>query len=509
MIPLPQRGGTSLSKLLAGLADIDTAQERVVGGLSLDSRTTQPRDLFLACPGARGHGAQYIPEALRAGAAAIAIDTGSETGNPEGGEVPLIPIPRLRAAVGLIADRFYGEPSRELQVVGITGTNGKTSVSQLVAQALNGCRGMGEPDMGCGVLGTLGHGVPGRLEPAINTTPDAITIHRWLRQMRADGMRTAVLEVSSHGLAQDRVAGVRFGVAVLTNLSRDHLDYHPDMIAYGAAKKRLFQAPGLAVAVLNLDDPFSAEVRATLSPSTRVVGYGLRERAAPESDDVLGSQLWLGPRGMSLSVRSPWGEGEIESPLIGRFNAYNLLAALATLLALGLPLEAALGNLNRAAPPPGRLERFDSGPGHPLVVVDYAHTPDGLEQALHALRPLHRGRLYCIFGCGGDRDAGKRALMGAVAEALADQIVVTTDNPRGENPQAISAAILNGMRCPERVRLEPDRERAIAWALADAGEDDVVLVAGKGHEDYQEIAGVRWPYSDREAVQRLLQEIGR
>jgi UDP-N-acetylmuramoyl-L-alanyl-D-glutamate--2,6-diaminopimelate ligase len=459
-----------------------------------------PGALFCAIPGLRADGHDFAAEAVARGAAALLVE------RPLDLPVPQALVPDARLATALAAAELAGRPSESVAVVGVTGTNGKTSVTHLVAQALNDAPDAGGAGASCGVLGTLGHGVPGRLAPALNTTPDPVTIHRRLREMQAARLGTAVLEVSSHGLTQDRVAGVRFAIAVLTNLSRDHLDYHESMTFYGAAKKRLFRAPGLRVAVLNLDDPFSMEVRAALRASTRVLGYRLAEKHSRGHDSVIGSRLRLGPHGLSLSVSTPWGEGEFESTLIGRFNAYNLLAALATLLELGLPLAEALGRLGRALPPPGRLECFGGERGRPLVVVDYAHTPDGLEQALDALRPGYRGRLTCIFGCGGERDAGKRPLMGAVAETLADVVVVTTDNPRGEDPDQINGAILSGMRQPERAHLEPDRERAIAWALAHAGEGDVVLVAGKGHESYQEVGGVRQPYSDREVVQRLFLE---
>ncbi len=505
MIARLKRAGAPLSQLLAGLAQIDACHERVIAGLSLDSRTTRPGELFLACAGEHGHGARHIPAAHRAGAAAIAIEPGPEAAPPASDGIPHIMVPRLRAAVGVIADRYYGEPSHALRVVGVTGTNGKTSVSHLVAHALNA----GETVSRCGVLGTLGHGLPGRLEPALNTTPDPITIHCRLRTMQDAGLEQAVMEVSSHGLTQGRVAGVRFAIAVFTNLSRDHLDYHGTMTAYGAAKKLLFKTPGLRAAVLNLDDAFSGEIQAILSSTTRVLGYSLREQPGRGDDHVLGSLLQLGAGGLRMEVRTPWGEGEIESPLLGRCSAYNLLAALATLLELGLPLAEACRRLNRAGAPPGRLESFAASGRGPRIVVDYAHTPDGLEQVLQAVRPLCEARLYCIFGCGGERDSGKRPLMGALAEAFADVVVVTTDNPRGEDPNAIHTAILRGMRRPERVRIEPDRERAIAWAMTQAGPDDLVLVAGKGHEDYQEIAGVRRPYSDREVVQRLLGEARR
>jgi UDP-N-acetylmuramoyl-L-alanyl-D-glutamate--2,6-diaminopimelate ligase len=319
--------------------------------------------------------------------------------------------------------------------------------------------------------------------------------------------RAVAMEVSSHGLAQGRVSGVAFDIAVFTNLSRDHLDYHGTMEDYGEAKRLLFQSHGLKAAVINLDDSWGREILAGLPAEARVVGYSLDEARAPEFPSsvplIEGRLLAMKSEGLTLDIAAPSGCGTLKTPLLGRFNAYNLLAALGVLTELGMPFAEAVSRLSRVSGVPGRLERFGRR-GQSLVVVDYAHTPDGLEQALYALRDVCGGRLWCVFGCGGERDRGKRPLMAQVAEELADRVIVTSDNPRGEDPMAIIEDILAGMRHRERARVEPDRAEAIALALRQASRNDVVLIAGKGHETYQEIAGQRLPFSDREVVCHLL-----
>ena len=355
--------------------------------------------------------------------------------------------------------------------------------------------------MGCGAI----------LGRASTTTPDAVTTHRLLAEMHARGAKSVAMEVSSHGLDQGRVAGVDFDVAVFTNLSREHLDYHGSMQSYGEAKRRLFQDPALKAAAVNLDDPYGRDIVGALPGSAQVFGYTLAERECRGLPDacVCGRRLETGDGGLCLEVVSVWGSGRIESPLLGEFNAYNLLAAVAALLALGEPFAEILERLSRVRAAPGRLEVFRGSDDGPVAVVDYAHTPDGLEKALRAirglsLRGLNGGQVLCVFGCGGDRDAGKRPMMGAIAESLADRVLVTSDNPRGEAPSAIIHQILAGMRAPRRAAVEPDRETAITRAFAEARPGDVILVAGKGHEDYQEIAGHRRPFSDRDVVRRMV-----
>jgi UDP-N-acetylmuramoyl-L-alanyl-D-glutamate--2,6-diaminopimelate ligase len=495
----------TLRELLAGMADV--ASEVTVRGLAIDSRAVQAGELFIAFPGAAADGRRFIADAVARGAAAVVYEAGDFAPPPV--TVPCVGVPLLRQQLGMLADRFYGSPSRELAVVGVTGTNGKTTCTQLLAQALD------EPARRCAVIGTLGYGFPGALDSSLHTTPDAVTVHRLLRQFRNSGAACVSMEVSSHALDQGRVNAVTFNVGVFTNLTRDHLDYHGDMRAYGAAKAGLFAVPGLKTVVINVDDPFGRELlgrfvdgietRAAgqgrpaggFGKNVRVITYGL------EGGGVTARSLKLTPKGMTLRIASPAGPALVASPLFGRFNAYNLLAVFGILLALGVEPADAAQRLARAQPAAGRMERFSGRKGAPLVVVDYAHTPDALEQALAALRPHTRGKLVCVFGCGGDRDRGKRPQMGRIAESLADRVILTDDNPRSEDPRAILDEIRAGMQGEAQVI--GDRRAAIAAAIAASGEGDIVLVAGKGHEDYQQIGSERIPYSDRATVRELLE----
>ncbi len=487
----------TLGELLAGFATVpvDLAGQPV-SGLAVDSGSVRPGDVFFALRGGRRHGLEFLDAARAAGARVVLWEPPYAESVPEKGTAPpLVAVPDLRRFSGPIASRFHGEPSRRLRVVGITGTDGKTSCAHFIAQSLS------TADTGpCGILGTLGAGVHGATEPSPYTTPDALAVQRWLAELVAAGRRYAAMEVSSHALDQGRVNGVEFAVAVLTQLSRDHLDYHGTPEAYAAAKRRLFFDCRPEWAVLNLDDAFGRGIAADRDPPSRTVGYGLGPRPARLERFVWGENLELSPTGLRLRVRSSWGDGELEVGLLGRFNAHNLLATLATLLALELPLAEALARLARSATVPGRMERLGGGPGQPLAVVDYAHTPHALEQALTALREHGGGRLWCVFGCGGDRDPGKRPLMGAVAERLADRVIVTDDNPRTEPPERIVDGILAGIRRPQAAAVIRDRRAAILGALAEAEVGDLVLIAGKGHEDYQIVGTERSPFSDRAVV---------
>jgi UDP-N-acetylmuramoyl-L-alanyl-D-glutamate--2,6-diaminopimelate ligase len=478
----------NLLPLLAGITTVGDNRDSRVSGMTLDSRAVRPGDLFIALPGLRHDGRRHIPDAVIRGAAAVFYEPEGYTAPALA--VPAIAVPRLREQLGVIASRFYDAPSRRLKVIGVTGTNGKTTCSQLLAQALD------RPPDRCGVIGTLGNGFPGALDEGTHTTPDAAAVHRLLHEFLSGGARAVTMEVSSHALEQGRVNGVHFEVALFTNLSRDHLDYHGDMATYGAAKARLFMQDGLKAAIVNIEDEYGERLARALRDRVRLMAYGLRR------GDVHARALSCSRGGIELEAVTPMGDVEIRSGLFGEFNAVNLLATLATLLALGLDPREAARRLAGARPVPGRVERFAGGPNRPLVVVDYAHTPDALEQVLKSLRPHAAGRLWCVFGCGGDRDRGKRPEMGAVAERLADVILLTDDNPRHESGDAIVDGILEGMRSKPRVIR--DRRAAIATALAEAGPQDVVLIAGKGHEDYQQIGDVRHPYSDRETVRALL-----
>jgi len=500
--------GWRLSELLEGLAAVPRERDALVYGVHLDSRRVVPGGLFLACRGASVHGLAFLGQVLERGALAVAYEPDPEWSQeriralPSSG-VPLVPIPDLRLHAGEIAARFYGDPSQDLEVIGITGTNGKTSCSQFVAQALM-------PDIPCAVVGTLGSGFPGGLLDGTHTTPDPVTLQARLAELRDEGAKAVAMEVSSHALDQGRVNAVRFDLAVLTNLSRDHLDYHGGMQDYAAAKQRLFHHPGLRAAVLNHDDPFGRELLADLQPEIEALVYGTGP-AVPLPDNlagwVWGDGLRVDADGIGFDVRSSWGGGHLRSRLLGRFNVNNLLAVLTVLLHRGFPLSQALERLAELPGVPGRMERF-GGSGRPTVVVDYAHTPDALEKALQTLAEHCRGRLICVFGCGGDRDRGKRPLMGAVAERWADRVLLTDDNPRGEDGHAIIAEIRGGMTESGAVDVVRNRRLAIRRALAEARVDDLVLVAGKGHETTQLSGTLAVHFSDREEVPAALEQWG-
>jgi UDP-N-acetylmuramoyl-L-alanyl-D-glutamate--2,6-diaminopimelate ligase len=483
----------SLRQLFPELA-FTPAQEHLLSGMTLDSRAVKPGDLFLAVAGVKGHGVAFVEDAILHGAAAVAVETDGlarvEAVQLPGRSVPVAAVPDLGRRAGELASRFFGEPSAQLRVVGVTGTNGKTSITQFIARA------MGE-EAPAGIIGTLGSGLVGTLKTTGHTTPDAVNVHATLAEFLAAGARSVAMEVSSHGLHQGRVNGVRFEVGVFTNLTHEHLDYHGTLEAYAEAKRRLFDFPGMRVGVINADDPVGRRWLSELPPTVEPMGYGLDPAQEPH---LQGHQLDLTPEGLAFAVHAAQGEARIQSPLLGRFNASNLLAALGALLALGMPLEVAAARLSRLRAVPGRMERFGGGRGRPTALVDYAHTPDALEQVLHAARAHTRGRLWCVFGCGGNRDRSKRPVMGGVAERLADRIVITNDNPRHEDPDLIIQEIQRGMKQPMSAQVIPDRAEAIAFALNEAAEGDVVVVAGKGHETEQQIGDRRSHFSDREQV---------
>ncbi|HEU4626803.1 MAG TPA: UDP-N-acetylmuramoyl-L-alanyl-D-glutamate--2,6-diaminopimelate ligase, partial [Steroidobacteraceae bacterium] len=428
-------------------------------------------------------------------------------------------VPELSRHVGTIADRFFGEPSRALKIAGITGTNGKTTTAFLLAQALGFC---GRP---AAYSGTIGYGLPGALVESTHTTVDAVSVHRQLAEFRRAGVQYVCMEVSSHALHQGRVNGVRFNTAIFTNLTRDHLDYHGSMDEYGAAKALLFATPGLAASVVNVDDEFGAALAerrssARLIATTRKEYFGL-------SEFVRASRVRAESSGLVISIESSFGVGEVTVPLVGEFNIENTLSVLGALLALGVPLADAAHALARCRAPSGRMELFGGRGRLPLAIVDYAHTPDALSKALRAARMHCRGRLHVVFGCGGDRDAGKRPLMGTIAAELADNIVITDDNPRTEDPRRIVADIIAGVRGvgtgvggiggsstsasgiralgpivarATSVRVEHDRARAITSTLDAAAVEDVVLIAGKGHESYQIYGTEKRPFSDQAVI---------
>ncbi len=486
--------GTPFAELLKGLAPVGAHAS--IRGLALDSRSIGPGYLFLAVRGHDHHGLKHLADAMKRGAVAVVYDpAGAEAHLPLPAGLPAAALPDLGHKAGLIAARFYADPTASQWVMAVTGTNGKTSVSLITAQALT------EAGQACGVLGTVGFGAYDKLEAPTHTTPDAVSMQAWLARFREQGLKRISMEASSHALEQGRLAGVHVETGVFTNLTRDHLDYHGSMEAYGAAKRRLFLMPGVKHAVINLDDEFGRSLPSALPRVVSVIGYSLEGRKSPVGRTLLGENLALNSGGLTFDVAGDFGHGHVDSRLLGRFNAQNLLAVMGALITLDMDFNAALRALSRARTVPGRMECFGGGEEQPLVVVDYAHTPDALEKALTAARAHCRGRLWCVFGCGGERDRGKRSQMGAIAERLADQIIITDDNPRHEDGDAIVAEILAGMKTKPVV--ERDRAKAVAQAVQGATPGDVVLVAGKGHETEQVIGDQELEYSDRATVAAL------
>ncbi|MCC4117911.1 UDP-N-acetylmuramoyl-L-alanyl-D-glutamate--2,6-diaminopimelate ligase [Aromatoleum toluclasticum] len=471
-------------------------------GITADSRRVQTGDLFAAWPGLSSDGRKFIGAAVERGAAAVLWDDRGGF-RVEGMPVPAIPVAELRSLGGYLAHLIHGCPSDRQWVVGVTGTNGKTTVTQWLAAAL---ARLGEK---CGVIGTLGNGFPGQLVDTVNTTPDALEVHRVLGDFLSAGGSAATMEVSSIGLDQERVNAVAFDVAVFTNLSRDHLDYHGTMEAYGAAKARLFDQPGLGCAVINLDDAFGLGLARRLAGAgLPVIGYTQSAAATPVQGVRLlcAQDVRMSASGLRFVMAHEGARRELDVPMVAPFNVSNLLAVAGALLARGLPLDEIVHAIAHLTPPQGRMQLV-GGVAEPLVVVDYAHTPDALAKVLESVRATvatRGGRLVCVFGCGGDRDPGKRPLMGEAARDRADRVIVTSDNPRSEDPAKIIDAIMQGAGSQaERV---VDRAQAIRIAVAEAGVNDVVVLAGKGHEPYQEILGVRLPFSDVEQAHIALHE---
>jgi len=529
----------NIADLLAGIAVPASARDIVVTGLTLDSRRVRAGDAFVALRGGTTHGITFAPAALASGASVILAEAPAPAAPHAAGErdegrgaseekqsarhpsvhvpdaldqqrdaieqrtlaprpsplAPVIWIANLRAHVGEIAARFFNHPSDALRVIGVTGTNGKTSIVQLLGAALHGLGAR------AATIGTLGAGLVGAVDAGERTTPDVISVHGLLAAFRAAGATDVAMEVSSHALDQGRVDALKFELAVFTNLTRDHLDYHGDMRAYGAAKARLFAWPGLRAAVLNVDDAFGRELAAGLSRGVTRLRYGVETVEA----EIRASAVDSSVEGLRFRLHTPWGEGDVATPLLGRFNVANLLAVAGCLGALGYSFAQIHNALQCLRPVPGRMNRLGGERELPLVVVDYAHTPDALEQALSSLRAHSARRLLCVFGCGGERDQGKRPQMAAIAEALADRVIVTDDNPRGEDGDAIVAQIVAGFARPNAATVQRDRARAIGLALSEARAGDVVLIAGKGHEPYQEIAGVRHPFDDVDVARRALE----
>ncbi len=494
----------SLSSLPSELANL------VVNGLQLDSRKVEPGNLFIAYPGLHSDGRDYLAQAKMAGAVAALVEG---EGFQAFGETdfPVVAIDKLAHKVSAIAGRFYSDPSASLPVIAITGTNGKTTCTQLLAQLFTL---LGKP---AGVIGTLGYGVlspdargtKSRLTDTGLTTPDAVNVQGILAALVNAGAERVAMEVSSHSLDQGRVESLHFNTAVFTNLSQDHLDYHQSMAAYQQAKAQLFKTPGLQTAIVNCDDAAGRTIIDELATAGEPSCYSYS--CSQKTADIYADSVAFGRHGVRAHLTTPWGQGELHSHLQGAFNLSNLLAVIGVACAEGYTLADVLAVVPQLKPVPGRLEVVDTQ-ALPVVVVDYAHTADALEKALIALRSGCRGRLWCVFGCGGDRDQGKRPVMGAIAEQLADRLVITSDNPRSEDKQAIIDDVLVGMAGhgikSNELQVLIDRRSAIRFAVSHAAEQDVVLIAGKGHEDYQLIKDQRLPFNDVAEARLALRERG-
>ncbi len=467
------------------LPDVVLSHDPSITGLVLDSRAVRPGNAFVAIAGFGAHGLGFVDQARAAGAAAILFEPPAPAELPAPADA--IAVPGLRTRMGGMADQFHGHPSRAMTMVGVTGTNGKTSTVQLLAQAWHLL------GTASGSIGTLGVGLYGDVVPTGFTTPLVLQMHEVLAQLRDQGAKAVAMEVSSHALDQGRVDAVHYDVAVFTNLTRDHLDYHGDMAQYGAAKAKLFHRAGLKAAVVNLDDSFGSELLRTVDAG--IARIGVSSRGAQQAT-LHADSLKLDGRGIAFDLVVDGARHPVQSPLLGRFNVDNLLAVAGVLHALGHAPAAIAALVSQLQPIAGRMNRLGGERGLPTVVVDYAHTPDALEQALQSLQGHLQGRLFCVFGCGGERDAGKRPQMAAIAERLAQQVIVTDDNPRGEDGDAIVADILAGFTAPDAVTVQRNRARAIGLAVKLAGPGDIVLLAGKGHEPYQEVRGVKHDFDD-------------
>jgi len=495
-----------LSFLLAGIAcrlsDSQSSEIDVqVSGVKMDSRLLRSGDLFIACFGRNHDARDYIDDAINSGAVAVLAESGGswqEVQHVKG--VPVIPVDNLTAQISEVAARFYGDPSSSLKVIGITGTNGKTSCSQFIAQVLEAA---GEE---CGVVGTLGFGKYGNLQETQHTTPDAVVTQAALAELKRANVEVVAMEVSSVGLHQHRVEAVKFDTALFTNLSRDHLDYHNSMESYADNKRKLFIVPGLQAAVINLDDSYGLYMMDAVAREVKTFTYSLDNHTAT----VHTRNIQLDRHGFRAEIVTPHGEGAVNCPLFGYFNISNVLAVITTLLSYfertgPIDIARLLGLVANLKPVRGRMEIVGSS-DELTCVVDYAHTPDGLKSALLAIRDHFDGEVWCVFGCGGNRDRGKRPMMGEIAKAYANRLVITDDNPRKESGEDIVRHIMSGIESHSGVEVIRDRAQAIQYAVSNANPGDIVLVAGKGHENYQDIGGHKTVFSDTSQVRLALQQ---
>ncbi|MDF2529395.1 MAG: UDP-N-acetylmuramoyl-L-alanyl-D-glutamate--2,6-diaminopimelate ligase [Gammaproteobacteria bacterium] len=474
---------------------IDSSWENLsIRHICLDNRQLQKGSLFCACAGIYEDGRNFINQAISAGAVAIAYEDDGKFVPPQVADIPFIAVEQLNEKIFALGPYFYNDPSKALTVIGVTGTNGKTSTTHYIAQILTA---LGQK---CGVIGTVGNGLWGALNTTNCTTPDPLHLQYLLAQLRDQGATTVAMEVSSHGLVQRRVEGIKFDVAVFTNLTQDHLDYHGDMEHYAQAKAMLFSMPSIRFAVLNADDPYSKLMQNSCGTNAQVLWYSNSSQSSAQLR-VLSSTMQT--NGIELKLASVWGEAEVNLPLLGAFNVSNILAVICCLSALNHPFSAILMALEKVKPVSGRMEKI-SYPGYATVVIDYAHTPDALEKALIAVREHCQANIWVVFGCGGNRDRGKRPIMAKIAEQFADKVVMTQDNTRLEDERQIFADIVSGFKAPEKVYIEPDRAKAIAYALQNAAAGDCILLAGKGHETYMDTAGNKTHFDEREVIKNFI-----
>lgn len=485
----------TLKQLLNGITRIENDVD--VSGITADSRDVKPGDVFIAYPGFTHDGRTFIQDAYDKGAKAVIFEF--EDFRDPLPDIPCIPVSNLSQHVGEIAARFYRDPTRHMTVIGITGTNGKTSCTHFIAHCLQleGIR--------CGVLGTLGYGFLPELYQTAHTTPDSIHLQSAFASLKREGAESIAMEVSSHALHQDRVKGTHFDIAVFTQLSRDHLDYHKNMASYAKAKELLFQQPGLRHGVVNIDDLFGRQLVDRHHRHLNLIGYSITNRRDDRIPMIVAKNIRSLKKGFRIKVQTPWGNESFRSPLLGRFNISNLMAVLGVLGIYRIPVKVALGHMEKLRTVKGRLQQF-GGRKKPLVIVDYAHTPDALGKTLVELREHCLGKLICVFGCGGNRDRGKRPKMAAIAERLADKIILTNDNPRNESPEHIIRDLKKGLKKNKNVKVLLDRARAIQYAVQKANVDDIVLIAGKGHETTQVVGEHIIPFDDAVQVKRSLKE---
>jgi UDP-N-acetylmuramoyl-L-alanyl-D-glutamate--2,6-diaminopimelate ligase len=487
-----------LSNFLKDIFEIPAKLDAKIKGLALDSRHLKKGNLFFACKGTQQDGRQFIADAIAKGASAILAESDSDNFSSQIiDEVPVINIPHLNHRVGEMAAEYFGHPAKKLRIIGITGTNGKTSCAYFLASALQ------QLNIPCGVIGTLGSGMYGDIKSGSLTTPDPITLQATFADFVEQGATVVAMEVSSHSIDQGRINGIPFEVAIFTNLTRDHLDYHGDMEAYGEVKSRLFNNSLLQHSVINADDPFGLKLISTLKSSKNIHAYSINKDAQTIVPGTYADEIHLDISGLRAQIHTPWGFGSLHASVIGQFNLSNILAVVTTLCLLDFPLQKVLQALSELKSVPGRMQTL-GGAEKPLVVIDYAHTPDALEKVLLALKEHCQGQLHCLFGCGGDRDKGKRPIMAKIAEQLADTVVVTDDNPRHEDPVQIVADIMRGFDNPAKITMQHDRLKAIKEIIQRASPGDCVLIAGKGAETFQQIKDKKLPFDDFKVAQQFL-----